>query len=236
MSYVCNMKGIYKIVNKVNQKFYLGSSVNLYKRMLRHFNSLRKNKHHNIHLQRAFNKYGENNFEFVVIEECDNTCEREQILLDELDFKMSYNVSKTASGGDMIHNHPEKEKLIKEAIDRLRSAKRPSLKGDKNSNWRGGSKKCACGVEVHKNTKSCNSCRDKTGESNPFFGKQHSTETKLLISQSRVGKYFGNQEKVVIVNGMEYPSLSAAAKIFKVVPATILNRIRSKNYPTYSYK
>ena len=230
------MKGIYKIVNKVNQKFYLGSSVNLYKRMLRHFNSLRKNKHHNIYLQRAFNKYGEDNFEFVVIEECDNTCEREQILLDELDFKMSYNVSKTASGGDMIHNHPDREKLIKEAIERLKGAERLSLRGNKNPNWRGGSRKCSCGIEIQKNTKFCNSCVDKTGENNPFYGKQHSAKTRLLISKSHVGKYFGDQEKIVIVDGIEYPSLSATAKIFKVVPATILNRIRNKNFPTYSYK
>jgi group I intron endonuclease len=60
--------GIYVIRNLVNDNIYIGSSVNVKKRFCQHRNSLRKNKHHNKHLQRSWNKYGEENFEFVVIE------------------------------------------------------------------------------------------------------------------------------------------------------------------------
>lgn len=230
------MQGIYKIVNKVNQKFYIGSSKNFHKRKLRHFNELRKSKHHCIHLQRAFNKYGEENFEFVIIEECKNTFEREQQLLDKLDFKLCYNVSKSASGGDLISNHPDKVRLKAEATARLRIAIRPRLLGNKNPNWKGGNSNCKCGAIISKNTKTCKNCVDKTKENNPFFGKKHTEDTKNLIREIRTGKYNGNQEKVVIVDGVEYPSLSTTSKVFDVVPATILNRIRSKNYPNYSYK
>lgn len=59
--------GVYKIVNKTNGHFYVGSSVNLNKRFWRHKNELRKDKHHCLFLQRAWNKYGEENFEFVVL-------------------------------------------------------------------------------------------------------------------------------------------------------------------------
>jgi len=60
--------GIYVIRNLINDKIYIGSSVNIKKRFCQHRNSLKKNKHHNKYLQRSWNKYGEENFEFVVIE------------------------------------------------------------------------------------------------------------------------------------------------------------------------
>ena len=62
--------GIYKIENLVNGKLYIGQSVNLRKRRTRHFTELRNNKHTNPHLQRAFNKYGEKNFNFEIILYC----------------------------------------------------------------------------------------------------------------------------------------------------------------------
>jgi len=63
------ISGIYIILNKVNNKYYIGSSNNIIKgRWKSHKHSLRKNKHWNQHLQSAWNKYGEENFEFHIIE------------------------------------------------------------------------------------------------------------------------------------------------------------------------
>lgn len=62
-------KGIYKIINVVNNKFYVGSAVDLKRRKTRHFSELRTGKHNNKHLQAAWNKYGESSFIFVVVEE-----------------------------------------------------------------------------------------------------------------------------------------------------------------------
>lgn len=58
--------GIYKIRNKVNDKYYLGSTRNLRKRMREHLSMLRNNKHGNAHLQNAFNKHGEDAFIFEI--------------------------------------------------------------------------------------------------------------------------------------------------------------------------
>lgn len=61
--------GIYKITNLVNGKIYVGSTGrSLQRRKLEHFKDLRKGNHHNRHLQFSFNKYGESNFLFEVIE------------------------------------------------------------------------------------------------------------------------------------------------------------------------
>jgi group I intron endonuclease len=61
--------GIYKIINLVNNKFYVGSAVNFSRRKARHFSELRTGKHKNRHLQAAWLKYGEKAFVFVVVEE-----------------------------------------------------------------------------------------------------------------------------------------------------------------------
>jgi group I intron endonuclease len=62
-------QGIYKIINVVNNKFYVGSAVDFSKRKTKHWWSLRSQKHANKHLQSAWNKYGEEAFLFVVVEE-----------------------------------------------------------------------------------------------------------------------------------------------------------------------
>jgi group I intron endonuclease len=62
-------RGIYKIINVVNNKFYVGSAVDLKRRKTRHFSELRNNRHSNGKLQNAWLKYGEQAFVFVVVEE-----------------------------------------------------------------------------------------------------------------------------------------------------------------------
>ena len=61
--------GIYKIINVVNNKFYVGSAVNFSRRKTRHFSELRTGKHNNAKLQNAWAKYGEQAFVFAVVEE-----------------------------------------------------------------------------------------------------------------------------------------------------------------------
>lgn len=89
--------GIYKIVNKITDQIYIGSAVNLYKRKNVHFSELRRDKHCNGKLQESWNTYGEDYFEFVVIENIDDAEElldREQHYLDLLD--PHYNICVTA--------------------------------------------------------------------------------------------------------------------------------------------
>lgn len=58
--------GIYKIVNKINGKYYVGSTVNFRKRWIAHKYLLNANRHHNVKLQYAWNKYGESSFDFIL--------------------------------------------------------------------------------------------------------------------------------------------------------------------------
>lgn len=94
--------GVYKIVNAVNGKVYIGSAgVSLRRRNNEHYCTLRKGQHTNNHLQNSWNKYGENAFEFIILERCSpELCLiREQFWIDFYDsaneFK-GYNITPTA--------------------------------------------------------------------------------------------------------------------------------------------
>lgn len=90
--------GIYTITNIINNKIYVGSSCTLNRRLTIHKRTLRQNKHHNIHLQRAYNKYGKEFFKFELLEYCE-----ESLLpyieyywintLNTLNFEYGYNIA-----------------------------------------------------------------------------------------------------------------------------------------------
>lgn len=59
--------GIYKIINKINGKYYVGSANNIRNRWKKHFIDLDRQRHPNYHLQSAWNKYGNKSFVFVFV-------------------------------------------------------------------------------------------------------------------------------------------------------------------------
>lgn len=60
--------GVYMITCILNKRIYVGSATDLRHRHRVHFRTLRQNKHHNLYLQRAWNKYGEEAFTFEILE------------------------------------------------------------------------------------------------------------------------------------------------------------------------
>lgn len=64
------MTCIYCIENTINGKKYIGQAVDVKARWRHHKCLLESNKHHNIALQRAWNKYSKKAFRFYVLEEC----------------------------------------------------------------------------------------------------------------------------------------------------------------------
>ena len=70
--------GIYRILNRVNGKLYVGSAVEIENRWKTHLACLRGKYHINKHLENAWLKYGEEAFLFEIIEKC--PCENFVIL------------------------------------------------------------------------------------------------------------------------------------------------------------
>ena len=110
--------GIYMIQNKVNGKMYIGQAVDIEgERWIRHRSELRGGYHVNKHLQRSWNKYGEMNFEFSILLECEETQLNtyEQYYIFELmayDSRVGYNKT---YGGDSGRPTEEARKKLSEA-------------------------------------------------------------------------------------------------------------------------
>lgn len=51
------MSGVYQIYNPITNKRYIGSSINVERRLKEHLRNLKRNNHHNMYLQAAYNKY-----------------------------------------------------------------------------------------------------------------------------------------------------------------------------------
>ena len=74
-----SQSGIYKITCAGNNQFYIGSAAVLRRRRAQHFGSAKAGEHRNSHLQRAWNKYGEDTFKFEVL----LVCAREDLIMYE---------------------------------------------------------------------------------------------------------------------------------------------------------
>lgn len=95
-----NNSGIYCILNIINSKIYVGSTVDLKTREQTHFSHLRNKAHHNQYLQSAFNKYGENNFIFTVLEFVEDTTiliQKEQLYIQKFSPDVLYNINPNAA-------------------------------------------------------------------------------------------------------------------------------------------
>lgn len=108
--------GIYTITNLLDNKIYVGYATNFRKRKGDHISNLRKNKHKNIHLQRAFNRDGESNFKIELLEECskENLIEREDFWCKKLNThtdKFGYNLLGTGEKGLIQHSDETKQKM-----------------------------------------------------------------------------------------------------------------------------
>jgi group I intron endonuclease len=75
--------GIYKIINTINDKYYVGSSSFISKRWASHRSYLNRNVHANDYLQNSWNKYKEEGFVFLVIEKLPIFTTDEELLMVE---------------------------------------------------------------------------------------------------------------------------------------------------------
>lgn len=94
---------IYKIINKINGKMYIGQTLNIEKRIKDHFSSLEQQKHHSIKLQRAYNKYGKDNFYYeyqqIQIKNLDELLLKEIEEIEKNDsYNNGYNMTKGGEG------------------------------------------------------------------------------------------------------------------------------------------
>ena len=180
------MKGIYKITNLKNQKFYIGQSKNLNNREHNHFYQLERNEHHNEILQNSFNKHGKENFIFDVLEEIDSDylSNREKYWLD---FHGGLNNKKTYNMKDPLTN--EYSDYTKVKVSKIMSGENNPNFGNKwtdeqkenlSKKKKGKTLVEMVGEEKAKKTK------EKMSKSQK--GRKHPEEVKEKIRQANIGE------------------------------------------------
>ena len=107
--------GIYCIENITTNKKYIGQSIDINDRWRKHISELNHSSHHNDYLQKAWNKYGENDFKFYVLEYCsDDELDEKEIyyinLYNTIDRKYGYNL-KTGGQANCHHTDEVKNKI-----------------------------------------------------------------------------------------------------------------------------
>lgn len=134
------MVGIYKITNIVNGKVYVGQTSDHIYRWTHHRSDLDNKRHHNQHLQSAWNKYGKDSFIFEFIEECS---EKDLDIREEYWIKF-YNSYEDGYNLDLGGRGIRGYKHTQEQIDKMRRIQSPAivLQFDLNFNfvneWIGG--------------------------------------------------------------------------------------------------
>ena len=167
--------GIYQIRNSVNNKVYIGQSVDIYARWDEHVCALRGGYHANNHLQRSWNKYNEQSFEFSIIEKCaENELNDKEIywIAKNDSYCNGYNQTK-GGGGVRGFQHSDETKLkISE-----------SLKGE-NAPWYGKTRSEETKAKIGEASKE----RWTNQENHPMYGQHHTEEAKQKISAANTGR------------------------------------------------
>lgn len=111
--------GIYAIRNKITGKAYIGqTAMNFGDRRDSQYSLLRHNKHTNLELQKEFNSFGIDNYEFIIVEElfdCSDIDEREKFWISEYKKKgLAYNLQSGGKGFCGLHISEHAKKIIGE--------------------------------------------------------------------------------------------------------------------------
>jgi group I intron endonuclease len=129
--------GIYGIKNTINNKIYIGQSIHIYRRFTEHRRELNKGIHKNVHLQRAWNKYRQNNFEFFILLECDisqlNIMEEQQA--NQVPNGLLYNINNNFTSCIGMKNPFFGKKHSKKSKNKMSEWKKEHYNGKNNPNY-----------------------------------------------------------------------------------------------------
>lgn len=199
------MIGVYMIRNTINHKYYVGSSIDIESRWKQHINELNKNRHTNNYLQKAWNKYGMDNFEFLVLQETDveNLRNIETYYIKKLDcVNKGYNLIDNANFGLGVKASNEVRKKISEKCSGClngnygRKHTPEETQKIRDNRW-GKDYVCKKQIKVYKTREQLSLSHKLAGEKIRALklGTHLSESTKKKLSDCRKGKTFSKDVK-----------------------------------------
>lgn len=208
--------GIYCIENITNNKKYIGQSIHMTQRWSKHISELKNGHHDNDYLQKSWNKYGEENFKFYVLEYCEKDLldERESYyieLYDAMNRKFGYNLK---SGGQASNY------VCDEVREKISNSNKKSYQ---NSNLKQIRRLDALNQWANPEIK-----QKIMGENNGMYGRHHTEEARLKMSEKRKGKPTHTNPVLCIELNREFQSLVQAGHETGCSPSGISNVCRGK--------
>lgn len=243
--YKRKIPGVYKIEHSVTGKAYVGSTDDLGARKITNMSSLRHNKHKNKNLQEAYNK--DSNIEFKVValtKDREEAFDIEQETLDKYKNTNSlFNIAGNARASMIgrTHSQDHKDKLSYVSRNRVDSPetterKRKSHQGKKHS-------------EEHKEKirQAVNTPEFKAMVSKVNTGRKLTEEQKKKVSDFFKGGSLSEEHKEkireghkkyaksIMIKGIVYPSIKAAARILNVNHGSISLKLKLGKDIDYVY-
>jgi len=165
---------IYRFVNKINGKSYIGKTNNIQRRVRRHIND---SKYKSIYFHRSLNKYGISNFSIEILCICDNIDELNEMEYHYIkqyksrQYQNGYNLTDGGEGSyGYITSEETRKKLSKSLKNRIFTKE-----------WKD---------RISKSKK-----RNYIKENHPNFGKKLSKTTREKISKSAIGRTVSEETK-----------------------------------------
>lgn len=229
-----NINGhIYLLVDKRNDKKYVGKHNG---KKDNYFTS-------GIIPNRIIRKFGKDIFERIIIE--DNILTEEMLSIKEIyyiekydTFNNGYNLTKGGDGGGhWIYKKTKEEKLRISEIKRNANIGR--IFTEETLRKMSEAKKGKPLTEDHKKKIS----KSQSGENHPWYGRKHSIDTKLKMSNSRIGiknpKHSEFMKKnnprclEVSINNVIFVSIKEASEKLNLPRHVVKTRLNSLNYPEW---
>jgi group I intron endonuclease len=182
--------GVYCIVNTINNKKYIGSTKCFKSRFSKHKSDLLKKKHHSFLLQRSWDKYGSEAFEFKILEEVSDCLlykQKEQHYLDTED--CHYNLDKQVNKGMLGKKHSDETKVLIAEANKM-------LCGTKNHMY-GKSK------ELHHNYGKKMPQNGRSGKEHHNYGKPSYSKKAVLcydLDDNFIAEYSSSKEAAEQLN------------------------------------
>jgi group I intron endonuclease len=242
--------GVYKITCLSTGKYYIGYSKEIEKRFHTHKMLLRASRHFNILLQRAYDKYGCDDFMFEILHTCktiDDAKGLELQYLEDINIRpLLYNIHYNNSGGDTLTNHPDRSEIIEKI----------KVKRQLQTNFRMDAPIVIDGVKYDGITDAgtklnipSRTIQDRIHSSSPkFTNYKYLDETHTKEAQDKMCLRIENKKKqcqefstgkgvTIIIDNIYYESVRAASKVIGIDKNVISKRIKSKEpqYVNYQY-
>ena len=184
------VSGIYKIINKINGKYYVGSAKTICNRWREHKRTLKIGTHHCAYLQRSWNKNGEYNFEFIVVEKCSPDIrfivEQKYLDIAKTEKDKCYNSQFLVNGGDKTE---ETKKRMSEARKGVRLSEETKRKLSEMNKGKLFGTRHPLTDETKEKLRKCN------------LGKHHTEKARLKISNAAKEQHA--KRKLVGPTGLE---------------------------------